>query len=78
LHKIQQEVEARHNSKQVTPGRRRASGFKQNSTGDFNSTTEEPFHMDEEEMEKKRKVMYSGKVSLFTPEKDAIRDKEIL
>jgi len=34
--------------------------------------------MDEEEMEKKRKVMYSGKVSLFTPEKDAIRDKEIL
>ena len=63
----------KHNAKNGTPSRRRASGFKQNSTGgDFQSTGEEPFHMNEEDIEKKRKVMYSGKVSLFTREKNVI------
>jgi hypothetical protein len=60
-------------AKNGTPSRRRASGFKQNSTGDFQSTGEEPFHMNEED-----KVQYSEKVHLFTPSKGAIRDKETL
>jgi hypothetical protein len=72
-------VREKHNRKDGTPSRRRASGYKQDSTlGNFQSTGEEPFQMNEEDIERKRKVMYSGKVSLFTPEKDAIRDKETL